>query len=63
MQYLDNRYTRLALLAIGISLLLWALFAITTLMIGIEVPLMLQAFVSFLAGGLFVAKFLSNRVF
>lgn len=64
MNFLDNRYTRLALLTVGLGLLLWALFWFVLMALGVQgFPVGLQIAAAFLGAGLLVYRFLSHRVF
>jgi hypothetical protein len=64
MNFLDNRYTRLALLTLGLGLLLWAIFWFVLSALGIRgFPVTLQLIAAFLGAGLVVYRYLSQRVF
>lgn len=64
MEYLGNRYVRLALLTVGLGLLFWILFWLILKALGIsDFPVTLQLAVAFLGAGLLVAKFFAARVF
>lgn len=63
-QILDNKYTRLALLTLGLGTLFLIALQITLAVTGLsEFPMILTALVSYLAAGIVVYKYLSFRVF
>lgn len=64
MNFFENRYTQLALLTLGLSLLFWVLIWLVLRGVGVnDFPVGLQIAVSFLGAGLVVYKFFSNRIF
>lgn len=63
-QFFSNRYTQLALLALGLGTLFFFVFWLVFSLIGIkDAPLGLLATASYLGAGVVVAKFLAGRVF
>lgn len=63
-QFFNNRYVRLAGLTLGIAALLFAVIWLFCQMVGLnDFPVALQLTLAFLAAGVLVYKFLSQRVF
>ena len=64
MNYLDNRYVRLAVLTIGLGLIFWFMLWFVLQMTGVrDFPVLLQAAAAFLGAGVLVAKIFASRVF
>lgn len=63
MEFLNNRYTQLALLTLGLGLLFWAIFWLVLTAVGLgDFPVFLQLAVAFLGAGLLVYRFFASRI-
>lgn len=64
MEILNNRYTKLTLLTLGIGTLLWVIFWLILMSLGInDFPVALQMAAAYLGASLLVYKYLANRIF